>query len=65
MLPGYTPIPEEVKGLSIVKDIEDIPKTITGIASGKIKYPADRKKLERFDARRIGDAFGKLLRLPL
>ena len=63
VLPGYTPIPEEVKGLSIVKDVEDIPKTITGIASGRIKYQADRKKLERFDVRRISDAFGKLLAL--
>ena len=63
MLPGYTPIPEEVKGLSIVKNVDDIPKTITGIASGRIKYQADRKKLERFDVRRISDAFGKLLRL--
>ena len=62
MLPSYTPIPEEVKGLSIVKDIEDIPKTITGIASGKIKYPADRKKLERFDAKWIDGAFGKPLK---
>ena len=65
MLPGYTPIPEEVKELSIVKNADDIPKTITGIASGRIKYQADRKKLERFDVNGIGDAFGKLLRLPL
>ncbi len=65
MLPGYTPIPEEAKGLSVVKNADDIPKTITGIASGRIKYQADRKKLERFDVNGIGDAFGKLLRLPL
>ena len=63
MLPGYTPIPEEVKGLSIVKDVDDIPKTITGIATGRIKYQADRKKLERFDVKGIDSAFGKLLRL--
>ena len=60
MLPSYTPIPEEVKGLSIVKDVDDIPKTITGIASGRIKYQADRKKLERFDARGISDVFKSL-----
>ena len=32
VLPSYTPIPEEVKELSVVKDVDDIPKTITGIA---------------------------------
>ena len=60
MLPSYTPIPEEVKGLSIVRNVEDIPKTITGIASGRIKYQADRKKLERFDVKVISDVFKSL-----
>ena len=49
MLPGYTPIPEEVKGLSIVRDVEDIPWTIADLVSSKVKYRADRKKLKRFD----------------
>ncbi|MGC8568201.1 MAG: glycosyltransferase family 4 protein [Candidatus Micrarchaeia archaeon] len=63
LLPSYTPIPEEVKELSIVKDIEDIPKTIADLASGRIKYKADRKKLEKFDVNRVNSVFGKLLKL--
>ena len=49
MLPSYTPIPEEVKELSIVRDVEDIPWTIADLVSSKVKYRADRKKLKRFD----------------
>ena len=63
MLPSYTPIPEEVKELSIVRDVEDIPNTIADIASGRIKYRVKRKKLERFDVKRIGDAFKRALAL--
>ena len=60
-LPSYTPIPEEVKNLSIVKDVEDIPKAIADIASGRIKYKIDRKKLERFDVKGVNDAFKRML----
>ncbi|MCW6161552.1 MAG: glycosyltransferase [Candidatus Micrarchaeales archaeon] len=61
VLPDYTPIPEEVKTLSIVKSVEDIPKVIASIASGKIKYRIDREKLERFDVGRVGEAFERML----
>ena len=61
MLPSYTPIPDEVKELSIVKDVEDIPKTIAEIASGRIKYKAAMEKLERFDVRRVNYAFESML----
>lgn len=43
VLPDYMPIPEEVKTLSIVKNVEDIPKAIADIAYGRMKYMADRK----------------------
>ena len=62
VLPGYTPIPDEVKELSIVKDVEDIPKTIAEIASGRIKYKVAMEKLERFDVKRVNDTFESLLR---
>ena len=61
VLPDYTPIPEEVKALSIVKGVEDIPKVIAEFASGRIKYKVYRKKLERFDLRRVDEAFGRML----
>ena len=61
MLPSYTPIPDEVKELSIVKDVEDIPKTIAEIASGRIKYKVAIEKLERFDVKRVNDAFESML----
>ena len=61
VLPGYTPIPKEVKELSIVRDVEDIPKAIAGIASGRIKYKVERKKLERFDVGMADSAFQKIL----
>ena len=60
VLPGYTPIPEEVKGLSIISGVDNIPDAIADIASGRIKYKVDRKKLERFDVKRIIDAFSML-----
>ena len=63
LLPSYTPIPEEVKELSIVRDVEDIPNTIADIASGRIKYRADMKKLERFDVKRTNVVFERLLEL--
>ena len=63
VLPDYTPIPDEVKELSIVRDVEDIPKAIASIASGRVKYKVERKKLERFDVRRIDNAFKRLLAL--
>ena len=61
VLPDYTPIPDEVKELSIVRNVEDIPNAIADIASGRIKYRVERKKLERFDVKRIGDAFERFL----
>ena len=63
MLPDYTPIPKEVKELSIVRDVEDIPNAIADIASGRIKYIVKRKKLEKFEVKRISDAFKRLLAL--
>ena len=63
VLPDCTPIPDEVKELSIVESAEDIPKAIADIMSGRIKYKVERKKLERFDVRRIGDAFKRALAL--
>ena len=63
VLPDYTPIPKEVKELSIVRDVEDIPNAIADIASGRIKYIVKRKKLEKFDVKRISDAFKRLLAL--
>ena len=62
VLPGYTPIPDEVKELSIVKDVEDIPNTIAEIASGRIKYKVAIEKLERFDVKRVNYAFERLLK---
>ena len=61
VLPSYTPIPKEAKELSIVRDVGDIPKAIADIASGRIKYKAERKKLERFEVGRIEGAFRRLL----
>lgn len=61
MLPSYTPIPEEVKELSIVKDVEYMPQAIADVASGRIKYKAEGKKLERFDVKGVNDAFKRLL----
>ena len=61
VLPDYTPIPQEVKELSVVKDVKDIPQAIADIASGRIKYKVEGKKLERFDVERIDGAFGRLL----
>ncbi|MGC8538220.1 MAG: glycosyltransferase family 4 protein [Candidatus Micrarchaeia archaeon] len=61
VLPSYTPIPDEVKDLSIVKDVDEIPKTIADIADGNIKYIIDRKMLKRFDVKRTHDVFRKLL----
>ena len=61
VLPSYTPIPDEVKELSIVKDVEDIPKTIAEIASGRIKYKVAMEKFERFDVKRVNDAFESML----
>ena len=48
VLPDYTPIPDEVKELSIVRDVEDIPKAIASIASGRVKYkvPAYHFRIE-------------------
>ena len=62
VLPGYTPIPKEVKELSIVKDVKDIPQVIADIASGRIRYRAEVKKLERFDVERIDGAFKRMLK---
>ncbi len=62
VLPDYTPIPKEVKELSIVKGVDDISRAIASIASGRIKYRVERKKLERFDVGRTDYAFRKLLR---
>ena len=62
MLRGDTPIPEEVKELSIVKHVKDIPKAIADIASGKIRYKVDRKKLGRFDMERICKVFQNMLK---
>ena len=61
VLPSYTPIPEEVKNLSIVKDVKGIPQAIADIASGRIKYKIDRKKLERFDVKGVNGAFKRML----
>ena len=61
MLPDYTPIPDEVKELSIVRDADSIPGAIADIASGRIKYRVKRKRLERFEVKRIGDAFERFL----
>ncbi|MCL4363126.1 hypothetical protein M1439_01605, partial [Candidatus Marsarchaeota archaeon] len=61
VLPSYTPIPREVKELSVVEDVGNIPQTIADIVSGKIKYKAEREKLERFDVGRIKGAFKRLL----
>ena len=63
VLPDYTPIPDEVKELSIVRDADSIPGAIADIASDRIKYKVERKKLERFDVRRIDNAFKRLLAL--
>ena len=61
VLPDNTPIPDEVKELSIVRNVDRIPDTIADIASGRIKYKANKQKLEMFDVKRIGDAFGRML----
>ncbi len=61
VLPDYTPIPDEVKELSIVRNVEDIPNAIADIASGRIKYRVKRKRLERFEVKRISDAFERFL----
>ena len=61
VLPDYTPIPDEVKELSIVRDADSIPGAIADIASGRIKYRVKRKRLERFEVKRIGDAFERFL----
>jgi hypothetical protein len=61
VLPNYTPIPEEVKKLLIVEDVGDIPQAIADIVSGRIKYKAERKKLERFEVGRIEGAFKRPL----
>ena len=63
VLPDYTPIPDEVKELSIVKDADSIPYAIADIASSRIKYKANKQKLERFDVKKIGRAFERLLAL--
>ena len=63
MLPDYTPIPDEVKELSIVKDVEDIANTIADMVSGSIKYKADKQKLEKFDVKGVDDAFESMLAL--
>ena len=63
VLPDYTPIPDEVKELSIVRDADSIPGAIADIASDRIKYKIKRKKLERFEVKRIGDAFKRVLAL--
>lgn len=61
LLPAYTPIPKEVKDLSIVREVNEIPKVITDIASGKIKYKIDKKKLRKFDIDKINLLFEELL----
>ncbi len=61
ILPSYSPIPSEVKALSIVREVRDIPRTIADIASGKIKYKTDAKALEGFDASRVNSTFARLL----
>ena len=61
VLPDCTPIPDEVKELSIVESAEDIPKAIADIMSGRIKYKVERKKLERFDVGMADPAFQKIL----
>jgi len=57
ILPSYTPIPEEVKELALVKGINEIPKLIADIASGSIRYSPDSKKLERFSSRNVEKVF--------
>lgn len=61
VLPDYTPIPEEVKTLSIVKSVKDIPKVIASIASERIKYRVERQKLERFDVGCVDEAFENII----
>ena len=63
VLPDYTPIPDEVKELSIVRDADSIPYAIADIASDRIKYKANKQKLERFDVKKVGRAFERLLAL--
>ena len=46
-----------------MRDVEDLPEIITHIAFDRIKCRVGRKKLERFDVRRIGDAFKRALAL--
>ena len=45
-----------------MRDVEDLPEIITHIAFDRIKCRVGRKKLERFDVRRIDNAFRKLLK---
>ncbi len=61
ILPNYTPIPKEVKELSIVKNIKLIPETIVDLASGKVKYKIDKKKLKKFYIDRINPLFNELM----
>ncbi len=60
LLPSYTPIPKEVRELSLVRKIDDIPKTIVGIAAGRIGYKMDRRRLGRFDVGAVSDEFERI-----
>ncbi len=61
LLPDNTPIPKEVKDLSIVKNIDAIPEAIADLASGKIKYKIDKKKLKRFYIDTINPLFKEIM----
>ncbi|ASI13869.1 glycosyltransferase [Candidatus Mancarchaeum acidiphilum] len=62
LLPDYTPIPDEVKEISIVKSLNSIPEAIVDIASGKINYKLDKDKLKKFDITTINPLFERLIR---
>ena len=61
ILPNYTPIPKEVKELSIVRDVKLIPETIANLASKKIKYKIDKKKLKKFYIDKVNPLFNELM----